>query len=108
MAKKILIIDGHPDPDEGRLCHALAKAYWDGARDGGHEVRDIEIARFDFPILQSLEDYYHGEPCPSIKEAQQDIDWADHIVHYFPSVDGRHAGAAQGLSGAGLAAGVCL
>ncbi|WP_417318467.1 NAD(P)H-dependent oxidoreductase [Emcibacter sp.] len=84
MPKKILIIDGHPDPDEARLCHALAKAYWDGAREGGHEVRDIEVARFDFPILQSLQDYYHGEPCPSIHNAQKDIEWADHIVIIFP------------------------
>jgi putative NADPH-quinone reductase len=38
MSKRILIIDGHPDPLTARYVHALSKAYFDGARMGGHEV----------------------------------------------------------------------
>ncbi|WP_321390845.1 NAD(P)H-dependent oxidoreductase [Emcibacter sp.] len=83
MTKKILIIDGHPDPAE-HLCHALAAAYAEGAKAGGHETRHIKVAMLDFPMLQSMEDYYKGEPCPSIHAAQADITWADHMVIIFP------------------------
>jgi putative NADPH-quinone reductase len=83
MTQKILLIDGHPDPAD-HLCHALAAAYEEGAREGGHETRHIRVATTDFPMLQSMEDYYHGEPCPAIHAAQQDIAWADHLVMIFP------------------------
>lgn len=83
MSKKILIIDGHPDPAE-HLCHALAEAYAEGARDGGHEVRELRIASLEFPMLTSMKDYYEGEPAPMIRAAQEDIAWADHIVIIFP------------------------
>ena len=48
MAKKILIIDGHPDPSEERLCHALAGAYRNGCEAGNHEVRAIKVSTIDF------------------------------------------------------------
>ncbi|MFC7050846.1 NAD(P)H-dependent oxidoreductase [Emcibacter nanhaiensis] len=83
MPRNILIIDGHPDLAD-HLCHALAEAYGEGARDGGHDVRTLKVSTLDFPILQSMEDYYHGAPCPAIHTAQKDIDWADHIVLIFP------------------------
>jgi putative NADPH-quinone reductase len=35
MAKRIVIIQGHPDPAGGHLCHALADAYAAGARGQG-------------------------------------------------------------------------
>jgi putative NADPH-quinone reductase len=54
MSKRILIIDGHPDSQAGRYVHALSKAYFDGARLGGHEVRSIILSETDFP-LKSLQ-----------------------------------------------------
>jgi len=48
---KILIIDGHPDREEARLCHALVKAYWKGCETGGHEVRHIKVSEINFPLL---------------------------------------------------------
>jgi hypothetical protein len=45
MAKRILIIDGHPDPNAERYVHALSKAYFDGARVGGLSVALVAADR---------------------------------------------------------------
>ena len=43
MAKRIAVIQGHPDPSPERLCRALAGAYRRGAEEAGHEVRTIDV-----------------------------------------------------------------
>src|SRR5262249_35178992 len=53
MPKRVLIIDGHPDSRTGRYVHALAKAYFDGAHLGGHEVRSIIVSEMEFPLLRT-------------------------------------------------------
>lgn len=82
--KHIAIIDGHPDPDRGRLVHALAARYAEGAAAGGHEVRHVEVALLDFPLLRSRSAWEDQPPPPAIAEAQQTIAWADHVVILYP------------------------
>lgn len=84
MAKRILIIDGHPDPDTQRLCHGLANAYASGAGDNGHEVRRIDLHTLDFPLLCTEADFETGKPSASIAAVQGDIGWAQHIVIVYP------------------------
>ncbi|MEZ0242998.1 MAG: NAD(P)H-dependent oxidoreductase [Sphingomonas sp.] len=84
MSKKILVIDGHPDPDRGRFIHALADAYSDGAGLSGHEVRRLELATMDIPFLRSRAEWTDGTPVPEIVAAQEAILWADHIVFFYP------------------------
>ena len=84
MGKRVAIIQGHPDPAGNRFCHALANAYATGAREGGHEVRQIDVARLAFPVLRTQEDFEHGTPVDSIREAQQTIAWAEHLVICYP------------------------
>ncbi|HKJ70161.1 MAG TPA: NAD(P)H-dependent oxidoreductase [Gammaproteobacteria bacterium] len=84
MAKVIAIIQGHPDAGGGHLDHALADAYAQGARAGGHEVRLINVAELDFPLLRTQEAFEHGEPPPAIAEAQRQLTGADHWVIVFP------------------------
>lgn len=55
MPRRILIIIGHPDPGPKRLCRALAASYADGARSAGHEVRLVDVATIDFPLLRTKE-----------------------------------------------------
>ena len=83
-AQRILIIQGHPDPAGGHLCHALAASYAEGAQAAGRDVRTIEIAQLDFPLLRSQQDWLHGEVPATLKPAQDDIRWADHLVFFFP------------------------
>lgn len=84
MGLKITIIDGHPDASEGRLCHALADAYANGAREGGHETRRIDIARLDFPVLRTREEFETGGAPPDVEVAQDDIAWAEHLLIVYP------------------------
>ncbi|MDP3596851.1 MAG: NAD(P)H-dependent oxidoreductase, partial [Nitrospirota bacterium] len=62
MAKRITIIQGHPDAQARHFCHALADEYARGAEDGGHEVRCIEVATLDVPLLRTKADFEKGTP----------------------------------------------
>lgn len=84
MPARILVIQAHPDAAGGHLCHALAQAYADGAREAGHELRVIDVAQLDFPLLRSQHDWMHGEVPAVLKPAQDDIRWANHLVFFFP------------------------
>ncbi len=82
--KRIVIIQGHPDPEGKHFGHALALAYREGAEAAGHEVRLVEVAKLDFPLLRSQEDFDHGSPPDSIRPAQEAIAWAEHLVIFYP------------------------
>lgn len=84
MSRKIVIFQGHPDNSEHRLCHALADAYQRGALEAGHQVRVIDIAGIDFPLLRSQDDFEHRAAPPALVESQDAIRWADHLVFVFP------------------------
>lgn len=84
MGKRIVIIQGHPDPDQGRFCHAIGWTYEEGAVRSGHEVRTIDVARLDFPLLRTQRDFEKGKAPEAIREAQEDIRWANHIVVIYP------------------------
>lgn len=82
--KCIAIIQGHPDPDEQRFCRALANAYADGARSEGHQIKMIDIARIEFPILRTQHEFEQGAISESIRQTQDIIQWADHLVIIYP------------------------
>lgn len=84
MARRIALIQGHPDPDGEHFCHALVAAYAQGAREAGHEVRLIEVATLDFPLLRRKEDFDSGTPPGAIRQAQETIAWAEHLVIVYP------------------------
>ena len=84
MAKRIVIIQGHPDNACRHFGHALADEYAKGAQDAGHETRRIEVARLDFPLLKNKEDFEKGQPPSAIRQAQEAISWAGHIVILYP------------------------
>src|SRR5918995_2622225 len=84
MPKRIAIIQGHPDPDRSRFCRALADAYAEGAADAGHQVRRIEVAELDFPLLRTKEDFQSGAAPAAIRQAQEAIGWAEHLLIVYP------------------------
>ena len=81
---RIAIIQGHPDDRGNRFGHALAAAYAMGAADAGHEVRTIDVARLDFPLLRTKEAWETATPPEPLAGAQRTIGWAEHLVILFP------------------------
>jgi putative NADPH-quinone reductase len=83
-SRKILIIDGHPDPEIDHFCHALADHYRKGAESAGHTVELIRIADIDFPLLRSARDY-DTQPVPQVLQpASSAIEACDHMVLVYP------------------------
>jgi putative NADPH-quinone reductase len=83
-AKRILLIQGHPDATVAHLCHALADAYAEGAAAAGHALRRIDVAKLDFPVLRSAAEWEKGALPPALVPVQADIEWAQHLVVFFP------------------------
>ncbi|TVQ81228.1 MAG: flavodoxin family protein [Bradymonadales bacterium] len=80
--KKILIILGNPKTKS--FCRSLAEAYEIGARQGGAEVRLLDLRKLKFdPIL--WEGYAKEQELePDLQNAQKLILWAEHLVIAFP------------------------
>jgi putative NADPH-quinone reductase len=81
---KFTIVEGHPDPSEERLNRALADRYARAAAAAGHEVRRIDVARIDFPMLRSQFEFLSDQIPDEIRQAQRDIAWADHVTFFYP------------------------
>ncbi len=82
--RRILIINGHPDPDPDRFCAALALAYRDGAMSAGHEVRTLCLGRMSIPLVTSRSDFENEAPPDALQAAQESIRWCDHLVIVHP------------------------
>lgn len=82
--RKIAIIDGHPDHREDSFCRALVNAYVSAAASAGHGVRRLTLAHIDFPLLRSREEWENGQLPAALRDAQETIAWADHIVIVYP------------------------
>lgn len=84
MAKRILIVIGHPAKLRKRFSEALAEAYQQGAQRAGYEVRLVNISQLNFD--QILHEGYDGEQPPELDiiNAQQMILWAEYLVFIYP------------------------
>src|SRR4051812_27847197 len=82
MAKKILIINGHPNPES--FCFAIAKAYQESALGSGAEVKEIVIADLEFD--KNLQFGYQKRMTlePDLLDAWEKIKWAEHLVWVHP------------------------
>jgi len=84
VTRNIAIIQGNPDPHGKHFGHALARAYAEGANAAGHRVETIQVASLEFPLLQTKEDFENGTPPDSIRQAQEIIRRAQHLVILYP------------------------
>lgn len=83
--KKILVVLGHPNPNS--LCAKFAQVYTEAAVKEGHSVEILRLIdqKFDYNLrfgygaesVQTME--------PEIRESQNKISKADHLVFVFPS-----------------------
>jgi NAD(P)H dehydrogenase (quinone) len=84
--KKVLVILGHPRLES--FNSALAQAYARGAREAGAEVKHLDLARLEFSTNVSRSPDYDNKVDDiesSLKEAQDLIRWADHLVFVYPT-----------------------
>ena len=81
-AKKILIIQGHPDAESFNF--ALSEAYKKGALAAGAEVKEIIVADLQFNVSLQFGYRKRTELEPDLIDAQEKIKWADHIVWVYP------------------------
>lgn len=72
------------NPDSAGLCGALAEAYEQGAREGRHEMRRMNIGdmRFDPVLHKGYRERQELEP--DLLEFQKNIAWADVFVIVHP------------------------
>ncbi len=82
MAKKILVILGQPQRHS--YGGALMKAYADGAREAGAEVKELYLGDLKFNPLAIPSLTNPAELEPDLKAAQEAIKWADHLVFVYP------------------------
>lgn len=82
--KRIAIIQGHPDPVGDHLLNAMADAYAKAATSAGHDVRRIEVAKLDFPLLRTQSEFESGDLPASLVLSRDDMRWAEHWVFLFP------------------------
>jgi putative NADPH-quinone reductase len=83
MAKRIVIIQGHPDPAGGHLCHALAGAYAAGAAGAGHAVDTVTPALLRLPLLETKAGF-EAPPPAEVAAVQERVGAANHLVILFP------------------------
>lgn len=84
MTRRILVLDGHPDPRGEHFVHGLATAYRESAMAAGHELRTVVIASLDFQLLRSPEEFQRGLAPKAIAAVQSDIEWANHLAIFYP------------------------
>lgn len=80
----ILILQGHPDTSDSHFCHALADAYAAGAERGGHDLGRITLSDTGVELLRSRREWQSAELPAYVREGQEAIRRADHIVLIFP------------------------
>ena len=80
--KKILIINGHPDPESYNV--ALADAYEKGAKNANAAIQRINIRDLEFNPNLAFGYRKRTELEPDLLAAQEQIKWAEHIVWVYP------------------------
>lgn len=97
-APRILVVIG--TPLAGSLNHALARSYADAARAAGAEVRLIDLARDAVPPHPTERNEVRlprtDADVPLTREVAAyvaDVDWADHLVFFFPQWWGSYPAA---------------
>jgi len=85
MSKTVCIVQGHPDPAGGRLCHALADAYAAGAEEAGHRVVRVEVAQMDLDFVRTAAEWAAPAPAEgAVAAAQRAVGEASHLVIIYP------------------------
>jgi putative NADPH-quinone reductase len=85
---QIVLVQGHPDPLPRHFCHALSDAYVSAARQAGHTVDVVNVARLEFPLARSREDLEQRQAPDAIRQVQETLRRSDHVVLIYPIWNG--------------------
>jgi putative NADPH-quinone reductase len=70
LERRILVVNGHPDPAPERFCSALCDAYEDGARQAGWTVRRLTVGLMSNNGTRD--------------KALEDMNWATQLIVVYP------------------------
>jgi putative NADPH-quinone reductase len=70
LKRRILVVNGHPDPGPGRFCSALCNAYEEGGDEAGWLVRRLTVG-----LLSNNE---------TRDKALEDMRWATQLIVVYP------------------------
>lgn len=84
MDKKILVINGHPDPRPERFCAALSQAYLQGAVSSGLDVKDLTLGTMTETLTSPSEDQPAEGWSGDVGSALDLLRWANQLVLIFP------------------------
>jgi putative NADPH-quinone reductase len=82
-SRRVLVINGHPDPSGQRYCTALSAAYLRGADLAGHQIRRLDVGALKLSPIQSQAEFM-AEPDEAACAVQAAIRWAQHVVIVYP------------------------
>ena len=82
MNKKILLINGHPDSESFNA--ALLNAYRKGLTETDAEVKEIIVNDLDFNMNLQFGYRKRTDLEPDLIASQEKIQWANHIVLFYP------------------------
>ncbi len=82
MSRKILIINGHPNPQS--YCQGLCNVYKGAAQKGGYDVKLLNLHELQFDLNLKLGYSMSQDSTPDIIKAQEMIKWAEHLVFVHP------------------------
>ena len=80
--QKILIINGHPNPDS--FNYGIAAAYKQGALTAGAEVKEIVVADLNFSPNLKFGYQKRTDLEPDLLDALEKIKWCEHMVWIHP------------------------
>ncbi|GIQ68126.1 flavodoxin family protein [Xylanibacillus composti] len=81
--KKIVVIIGHPDAES--FSGALSRAYIEGASSNSAQVRCLDLSQLSFEPILKYGYRKRMELEEDLKQAQEWIRWADHLVIVYPT-----------------------
>lgn len=80
--QKVLIINGHPNPDS--FNYGIAAAYKQGALTAGAEVKEIVVADLIFNLNLKYGYQKRTDLEPDLLDALEKLKWCDHMVWIHP------------------------
>lgn len=83
--RRVLVLNGHPDPRSERFCAALCSAYAEGVRSRGWQTRELSLGSLS-PMAAFGSDGW--DECPDVSDDMEDafemVQWANERVIIFP------------------------